>query len=274
MSKMYHQFCNVLVSFVCLFLLAACGGIGGSGISDISDDTFPKGNQTGLPISGLYLWVTGFTSDGFNVESSLTNGAGIMLDSRFAGVLQYHALVVYTLRGDRTRLFSDTRLYDAEGSFMRTLSSIGLSVSTEPVNGEYAETMQIKTEGYDSVTKTLVDQGFSLDTMSLNSVVTDFPQPFLNLAGLWLAEDRSSSFTITSNGDFSGSDQEGCQWEGTYTQPDSEQNAYLANLSLTACEKAGSYEMFASFADSDELSHIFFNDNFASSDNWTKVQAK
>jgi hypothetical protein len=274
---MFHHL-KLTQIIICLSFLSACGGSGGSGSLNSSsiDDIFPKGNQTGMPTSGLYLLVRSYTPDNLNLESKMTNGAGILADGRFAGVFKDHSFIVYTLTGDRTRLFADARLYDGEGMFLKALSSIGFSVFSEfeELNDSYGESMQIKTGGYDLVAKTSIDQGYSLEEARLLSNLTEFQQPFINLVGIWLAEDGASSFTIKSNGGFSGSDQDGCQWEGILTQPDLERNSYLANLTLTSCDKAGSYELFASFADSDgdELSHIFFNDNFASSNNWTKVQ--
>jgi hypothetical protein len=251
-------------------LIVSCGGGGSSS----SDDLLPKGNQTGSPISGLYLLVRGYSEDAINTQSEMTNGAGIMVDGRFAGVFKGHSFIVYTLTGDRTRLFADTRLYDGEGGFSRTLSSLGYSVFTELNSDNYGEQMQIITEGYDLVNKISINQGFSIDTAATYTNITELQQPFLNLVGTWIAEDGSSSFIINSDGDLAGTDQQGCQWAGNLGQPDSDRNAYLADLTLSGCDGAGSYEMFAAFTDSDgdELSHIFFNDSFASSDNWTKMQ--
>ncbi|WAJ70493.1 hypothetical protein [Catenovulum adriaticum] len=266
---------NKLVpAFIACALMASCGGGSSDGNDAANDNGIPFGIQDGMPVSGVYLSVRGYTPDRIITEDEQTDGAAILIDKTLAIVHKGHSFLIYNLSGDRKRLNAEGRLYNADGSFKQNISSIGLAHSTE-LNGveDYSETVELHTYEYNLVTKKEA-AGRSVSNSTLYSGLTYLEAPFTTLAGNWVAEDGISSFAINTQGDITGSDQSGCQWEGRLTQPDSNRSVFKSNLTLTGCNRAGNYTMFAGFTTLEDyrvdLSNITFNNDFADSDNWTK----
>lgn len=263
-----------LPTFIVCALMTSCGG-GSSDSNDAPNDKdTPFGFQDGMPVSGVYLSVRGYSPDRIVTEDEQTDGAAILIDKTLAIVHKGHSFLIYNLSGDRTRLNAEGRLYNADGSFKQSINSIGLAHNTELDDIEnYSETVELHTYEYNLVTKKEAP-GQSISNSTLYSGLTYLEAPFTTLAGNWVAEDGISSFAIDVQGDITGSDQSGCQWEGRLTQPDSERSVFKSDLTLTGCNRAGSYTMFAGFTTVKdyriELSNITFNNEFADSDNWTK----
>lgn len=208
--------------------LAACGGSGGSGGSDSSVTEKDALQPTVKEVMPIGLW------EGV----ALNNG------------VSYHTVVLIAPDGE-ARVFSDdgeqdkmTLVLDGNkfSSDLVGFDYNGALEGTGVVTGEYSSstiTGSVSVGGQQASTFSLAISDQSSDGASLSTVT-----------GNYVTEDQETSVAIDSDGLISGSDTDGCQYEGVISVPDSSVNIYSLTLDVSSCGNGdGAYTGLATYAE-------------------------
>lgn len=194
--------------------LAACGG-GSSDDGDspssgeqVSDNTnqlngiyYGEGNESGF---GQFE-VISFVQDG-RIYATANTGVG------YSGSIK---------AGSGNEVTGSLTLYDFDNA----------AFDTAALNGEYAS------KDYIDVAYARQTGPEGLVSLAYSAQAYEQPASLSKIAGVWTVTNlaANTSVTINSEGEFFGTDSEGCVFSGSFSVPNSNANLYNVDLKLESC---------------------------------------
>lgn len=207
--------------------LTACGGGGGGGGSDATDNNVVVPPPVQAPVMPAGVWTGTVTADGVIYEA-----AGIIApdgEARFITDGGEQTGLSLTLDGGSFSATGESYTYDgiylgagtASGSFTETTIA-----GTTESNGEVQSTFAF-------IQSDVTADGASLDAIK----------------GNYSDLNQTASVAIDTDGVITGSDVDGCIYEGQVTIPNTDINVYELSLTISTCgEYDGDYSGLATYA--------------------------
>ena len=213
----------ILISIAAL-TLSACGGGG----SDSGDKTPPTPTPTPTPTPKVMpagIWVGDITYTNGSVDDAYLliapDGETRFVDSDEQGKAK-------------------VTLVDHE-NYTATMKSFGTNYATGSMSGTYSKS-RFKGEAFFGGTKAS-DYDFSKDSQSSNTA------SFATIKGNYVSVDYTASVAIDADGIISGSNTDGCQYNGQISIPDSTVNIYKVAFTASSCGSYnGEYSGLATYA--------------------------
>ena len=199
-----------------------------------------------LTLSLLLIGCGGSKSSDSILAEKIPQGVWLGSSESSSGVFDHGVLALIAPNGE-LRLFTSSDEHLA-GKFKLNGSELSTDTSSFDIYGTLKETTTV--EGSYTSDKIALEQtksGYLLNTIKLSySALSDNAAMFSRLMGTYASEDQTISLVFDNDGDITGSDANGCVYNGSTSIPNDTMNIYRMSLYIESCgELNGKYSGLA-----------------------------